>query len=44
MLGQMADLSHDRMSEGIFPILPELNGLKAVGHWVSGDRKTEIEK
>ena len=43
MFGEVADLSLNRMSEGIFPILLELNGPKAAGDYVSGDRKPEVE-
>jgi hypothetical protein len=40
MLGQMAKLSLNIMSEDIFQILLELSGPKAIGHCVSGDMKT----
>jgi hypothetical protein len=39
----MAELSLNRLSEGIFQILLELNGPKAIGHDVPGCWKTKAE-
>lgn len=43
MLGQMAELSLNRMRKGIQNLL-ELSGSKAVSHCVPGDRKNKQNK